>query len=79
MKDEQKLIAQAIRLTTLGYTLDGQQAMVERLLSEGHKLSSDVVVAASRKLEAISTEWYKLEAEHLKLRNKISMKRCVLQ
>ena len=79
MKDEQILIAQAIRLVTLGYTLDGQQAMVERLLTEGHKLSSDVVVDANRKLEAILSEWYGLEAEHLKLRDRISQKRSVLQ
>ena len=77
MNNQQTLVILALKLTTLGYSLERQRSKVRKLVETGLSLSSDEVLEAVRKFERISAEWSALEAEYLALWDELNIRRGV--
>ena len=68
-QEKRTLIAQAAKLTTLGYKMDAAREKLRRLVEKQVPFNSDKMKKALMEFERLDSQWKQLEQEHLTLRN----------
>ena len=73
-EDKELLRRQAYRLTMLGLTVERERNKLRKLVEDGLSLDDPRIVQALGCFQTADLEWKALEAEHLRLRQKLGLK-----
>jgi len=69
--DKKRLLHQAYRLTTLGAVVERERSKLKKLIEGGVSHEDEEVQKTLERFKAADLEWKQLEAEHLRLRQKL--------
>lgn len=70
-EDKRLLLTQAVKLTTLGGTVERERNKLKKLVGRGVSYSDPKMLQTLEQLEQVNAEWKRLEAEHLELRKRL--------
>lgn len=72
LEEKRKLIAQAAKLTALGYKVEEARGKLRRLMAQKVSYDSDRMRAALEEFQTTDTMWIQLKREHLAFRNAVT-------
>ena len=70
--DKELLLRQAYRLATIGVMVERERSELKRLVARGVPYDDPQMLQALERFRAVDSEWKQLEAEHLRLKQKLS-------
>ena len=73
-EDKRLLISQATKLYQLGLKVEMERKNLKRLVERGVSYDDPKMVQAYERFVAVDNDWKRLEAEHLRLREKLESK-----
>lgn len=68
-EEKKKLIAQAAKLTALGYEVEAARRKLRRMVAKKIPFDSDRMRAALEEFQTIDAQWKQFEQEHLAFRD----------
>jgi len=72
-EDKRLLIGQAMKLTTLGVTVEKERGNLKKLVERGVPYDDPEMLKAYKRFAKADCDWKRLEAEHLQLRKKLGI------
>ena len=72
-EDKRLLVSQAAKLAMLGMTVEKERSNLKKLVERGVPYTDLKMLLAYERFKQVDDEWKRLEAEHLRLRERLGI------